>query len=333
MALVQKKIREIKNEGIIVDMALGFEPEIEVPDKWELFDRYIQSGFTYIGLAIAGEFTSLETTIRYMARHKANIQSKIDKYVFVEKVDDIYKAKRQNKLALGFWLQGSNPLANDINMIETYYRLGVRSILLCYNSQNAIGSGLVEKVDNGLSRLGFKAVEEMNRVGMLIDLSHAGIKTSLDIIEASRDPVIFSHSNSYHVASHIRNLTDEQIIAVAKKGGIIGINGASQLLGGDKSTSKKMVDHIDYIAKLVGTDHIALGLDLIYFHEILALFYEKAGEVFYPKGYLQENITDSFQPEKIDELIETLLKRGFSELAIKNILGGNYLRVVNQVWK
>ena len=194
------------------------------------------------------------------------------------------------------------------------------------------GNGIVEKVDGGLSQLGFKIIEEMNRVGMLIDLSHGGIKTSLDAIDASKDPVIFSHSNAYGIAPHIRNLQDEQIIAVASKGGIIGINGASQLLGSEKSTSDKFADHIDYITNLVGSEHISLGLDLVYFHEILSMFYERAGEVFYPKGYIA-GVTDSFQPEKIGELIETLLKRGYSETAIKNILGGNYLRVIHQVWK
>lgn len=332
MNLLQQQIKNIKNQSIIADIALGFEPEIEVPHKWDLFDRYRQSGFNYVGLAIAGEFTSLETTIRYMARHRAKIQSESNKYIFVEKAQDILTAKQQNKLALGFWLQGANPLANDINMVETYYQLGVRSILLSYNTRNAIGDGVVEKVDSGLSKFGFKIIEEMNRVGMLIDLSHAGIKTSLDAIEASKDPVIFSHSNAYSIAPHIRNLKNEQIIAVAKRGGIIGINGASLLLGSEKSTSEKLVDHIDYITNLVGSDHVSLGLDLIYFHEILNMFYEKAGEVFYPKGYVG-GFTDSFQPEKINELIETLLKRKFSELSIINILGANYLRIVNQVWK
>lgn len=135
----QQQMNSIKNQAVILDIALGFEPEIEVPHKWGLLDRYTQSGFSYVGLAIAGEFTSLETTIRYMARHRAKIQSEPNKYIFVEKAEDILTAKQQNKLALGFWLQGANPLANDINMVETYYKLGVRSILLSYNTRNAMG--------------------------------------------------------------------------------------------------------------------------------------------------------------------------------------------------
>ena len=324
-------IKSIKNQVIIADMALGFEPEIEVPHKWDLFDRYSQSGFSYVGLAIAGEFTSLETTIRYLSRHRARIQREPNKYIIVGKAQDILTAKADNKLALGFWLQGSNPLANDIYMVETYYKLGIRYMLLAYNTRNAIGDGIVEKIDGGLSQFGLKVIEEMNRVGMIIDLSHVGIKTALQTIEASKDPVIFSHSNAFGINPHIRNLTDEQITAVAKKGGVIGINGMALILGAEKASSKKFVDHIDYMVNLVGnSDNIALGLDLVYFSEIMDLFFEKAGAT-YPKGYLGS--FDSLQPEKIDEVIEELLKRKYSDNDIKNILGGNFLRVAKQVWR
>lgn len=327
-----EQIKNIKNQTVITDMALGFEPEIEVSHKWDLLDRYRLTGINYVGLALSGEFTSLETAIRYISRHRAKIQSESHKYLIVEKAQDILTAKQQNKLALGFWLQGSNPIANDIAMIETYYRLGIRYMLLAYNNRNAIGDGVVEKNDGGLSQFGVKVIEEMNRIGMLIDLSHAGIRTSLESIETSKVPVIFSHSNAYAIAPHIRNLTDEQIIAVAHNGGVIGMNGIALLLGAEKSSSKKLVDHIDYISDLVGNaDHISLGLDLVYFHEILDLFYQKAGVTTYPQGYVGS--LDSFQPESIDELIEELLMRGYPELAIKNILGGNFLRVAEQVWK
>ncbi len=328
---LQEKTKEIMQQAIVADIALGFEPEIEVPHKWELLDRYHQSGFHYLGLAIAGEFTNLETTMHYLSRHRAIIQQH-PQAILVENAQAILKAKQQNKLAIGLWLQGTTPLANDVHMVETYYRLGIRSILLTYNTRNALGDGLTEKHDGGLSRLGYNMVAEMNRVGMLIDLSHSGIRTSLDTIEASSDPVIFSHSNAHHLAPHVRNLTDEQIFAVAKKGGVIGINGASLLLGSKQSTSTAIVDHIDYITQLVGDNHLALGLDLIYFHDMLDLFYQRAGETFYPKNYVP-NYVDSFQPEKIQELIETLLIRGFSDDQIKKILGGNFLRVIQQVWK
>lgn len=327
------KTHHLLQQAIISDIALGFEPEIEVAHKWDLLPRYRQAGFSYVGLAVAGDFTNLEQTVRYVARQRAHIEMEPDKYIIVERVADIVRAKQENKLALGFWLQGSAPLANDIHMIATYYRLGIRYILLAYNTRNAIGDGVIEQEDAGLSAFGLKVIEEMNRVGMIIDLSHAGYKTSMAAMEASCDPVIFSHSNADKINPHIRNLKDEQIIALGRNGGVIGVNGMAMFLGTEpKATSKRLVDHIEYLCDLAGVKHVGLGLDLVYFHEILDLFYQKAGVTTYAKkGYVGS--MDSLQPEKIAEVIEVLLQRNFTDEQIIGILGGNFLRVASNVWQ
>lgn len=322
----------IKDSTVIADMALGFEPEIEVAHKWDVLDRYQKAGVNYVGLALAGEFTSLETAIHYIARHRNYILNRSDKFHLIKTAADFQLAKQQNKLGLGFWLQGSNPLGNDKNMLEVYYQLGIRYMLLAYNTRNAIGDGVIEKHDAGLSAFGIEVIQEMNRVGMLIDLSHTGITTSLQAIELSNDPVIFSHSNAKGLVNHVRNLTDKQIKAVANKKGVIGINGLALFLGAEHSSASKVVEHIEYMAHLVGSvEHIALGLDLVYFHEILDLYYQKAGETIYPTGYVQS--MNSFQPEMLDQLIDELIKKNYSETNIKNILGGNFIRVAQQVWK
>ena len=187
------RIKDIKNKAIISDIAMDFLPEIECPVMWDILDRYHQSGFQFLNIAVGGDLTSLDTAIRYIARQKSKIHGLNDKFIIVKTGDDILKAKQENKLALGLWFQGSAPLVNDLHMIETYYSLGIRQILLNYNNRNSIGDGILDKNDAGLSAFGFKVIEEMNRVGMLIDLSHGGIKTSLDIIATSKNPVIFSH--------------------------------------------------------------------------------------------------------------------------------------------
>lgn len=324
-------IRNIKNDSIIADIAIDFLPEIEIPGMWEVLERYHQSGFHFLNIALAGDMTSVETTVRYISRQKNKIKNLDNKFIIVKKCEDILKAKQEKKLALGFWFQGSTPLANDINLIETYYTLGIRQILLTYNTRNAIGDGILEKNDAGLSMLGYKVIEEMNRVGMLIDMSHGGIKTSLDVIEASKDPIIFSHSNAYGVNPHIRNLTDEQIKAIANKHGVIGINGAGLILGVEEPTTEKYIEHINYISHLVGSvDNIAMGLDLIYFNEMLPIFFEKSG-LNYPKGYLGS--MRGLQPEQLDEIIEILISSNYSDEDIKKILGENFLRVASKVWK
>lgn len=326
-----RPIQKIKERLIIADIAMDFLPEVETAAQWEIIKRYQQAGFTYLNIAVGGDLTSVENAIRYLARQRTHIREQADQLVLVETVDDIRRAKQENKLALGLWFQGAAPLAKDIHLIELYYTLGIRHILVTYNTRNEIGDGILEKPDAGLSLFGRRVIEEMNRVGLLIDLSHAGIKTSLDIMEVSKDPVIFSHSNASGVHAHVRNLTDEQIRAVAKKGGVIGISGMGLLLGEEKPTAKKWVSHIDYINQLVGSaDHVAIGLDLVHFKEMLPVFFEKSG-LSYPKGYLGS--MEGLQPEQIDEIIEALLCEGYAEDQIEKIMGGNYLRVISRVWK
>lgn len=277
---------------------MDFLPEVEIPKKWDIINRYKKAGFTYLNIALGGDLTSVDTAIHFIARQRHEIQKQNDQFIIVKTVDDIMQAKCENKLALGFWFQGSTPLAKDIHLIEMYYLLGIRHILLAYNTRNEIGDGILEKKDAGLSIFGRNVIEEMNRVGMLIDMSHAGIKTSLDVIEASKDPILFSHSNAQGINPHVRNLTDEQIKAIANKGGVIGINGMGLILGEEKPTVGKFVSHIDYISNLLGSiDNISIGLDVIYFQEMLPLFFEKSG-LNYPKGYLGS--MDGLQPEQID---------------------------------
>lgn len=324
-------IQAIKNNAVIADIAMDFLPEVEMPSMWDVLDRYHQSGFHFLNIALAGEMTSIDATIRYISRQRAKIQKLSDKFIIVKNVDDILKAKKEKKLALGFWFQGATPLANDIRLIESYYLLGIRHILLAYNIRNAIGDGILEKNDAGLSAFGYKVIEEMNRVGMIIDMSHGGIKTSLDVIDASKDPIVFSHSNAQGINPHVRNLTDEQIKAISKKKGLIGVNGTGLILGVEKPTAEKLVEHIDYINQLTdSSDYVALGLDLVHFTEMLPIFYEKSGQE-YPKNYMGS--MEGLQPEQIDEIIEVLLRHQYSEDDIKKILGGNFLRVASQVWK
>lgn len=197
------RVLDIKRNSIIADIAIDFLREIEIPSMWEILERYHHAGFHFLNIALAGDLTSVEIAVRYISRQQSKIKNLSDKFIIVRTYEDILKAKQQNKLALGFWFQGSTPLANDINLIETYYTLGIRQILLTYNTRNSIGDGILEKNDAGLSAFGYKVIEEMNRVGMLIDMSHGGIKTSLDVIEASKDPIVFSHSNSQGVNPHL----------------------------------------------------------------------------------------------------------------------------------
>jgi len=329
---ISETAKQLYAAAFVMDNALGFEPEISVPYKWEVIERFARLGFSHISIAVATDATSLETTMRYINEQSAHINAQADKYILVKSVEDILRAKNTNKLAISFMFQGTNPLAKDLYMVETYYQLGVRSMILSYNIRNAMGDGCTEPNDAGLSRLGKSLIEKMNQTGMLIDGSHTGYRTSMEAMALSTQPVIFSHSNAYAIHPHPRNLKDDQIIACAKTGGAIGINGINLLTGDENAGLAKYIQHIEYIANLVGPQHIMLGTDLIYFPEIFAGFMQ-TNAMMYTKEYLNVPEPKCLQPEQIPTLVDLLLQRGFSEQDVKGILGENYLRIVSQVWR
>ncbi len=328
-----KPANQIIKENIVIDNAFGFEPEIEVPHKWEVIDRFKNVGFTHMSLSIATDMTSLSNTMHYLAEVTETIKQNPDKYILVKSYDDILNAKTENKLALSFMFQGTNPLEKRLELVDVFSALGVRSMILTYNARNAMGDGVIETNDAGLSRLGKMLVKKMNSAGMIIDLSHTGIKTSLEAIELSTKPVIFSHSNVHRLHPHVRNLTDEQIKLVAAKNGFIGINGNSPLLGDENALISKYVDHMEYIIQLVGDDFVGLGTDLVYFPEIFDLFMKK-NSVVYPNNYGVQQVSQirSIQPEQLGEIVSELQNRGYKEKSIAKILGGNYMRVAKETF-
>ena len=313
-AIISPSAKEIFNQSYVIDLQLGFEPEIEAPYKWNVVNRFAKSGFNMISMAVATDATSLERTIGYIAEVREKISTNSEKYILVKSVHDIEKAKTENKLAINFLLQGPNPLSKNLSMLEIYYQLGVRSLILAYNIRNPYADGCIEPHDAGLSQLGKKLIKKMNDIGMLIDCAHTGYNSSLEAIALSQSPVIFSHSNVYALHAHPRNLQDEQIKAIAQSGGVIGINGNGVLLGIEKATPEKFVENIDYIAQLVGAEFVSLGTDWVYFPELFenymshqAIFYSSN----YTKGIEAKKLT-AIEPEQIIDVVELLLQRGYT---------------------
>ena len=237
--------------------------------------------------------------------------------VYGETVEDILEAKERDKLAVILQFQNSLPIEHDVRLLEVWYKLGVRIVQLTYNPRNLVGDGCAEKTDCGLSEFGQKVVEEMNRIGMVIDLSHVGHKSTNEAIDLSKDPVIFSHSNAKALADVNRNITDEQIEAVAEKNGVIGIGTPSFIVKkeGEKTgtTIIDFVNHVDYMVKLVGADYVGIGTD----------YTEGRG----PPGFCFKSITD------LVDVAAELLERGYSDQDVRKVMGENWLRVFKRVWK
>jgi membrane dipeptidase len=171
----------------------------------------------------------------------------------------------------------------------------------------------------------------MNRVGMLVDCTHTGYRTTMDAMEVSTSPVIFSHSLARALKDHARNIRDDQIKACAATGGVIGLNGVGFFLGDNDASAGRLADHVDHMAQLVGARHLALGLDWVYFMDSMLAFYNASPDK-YPEGYPPPP-WHFIVPEQLGDIVETLLRRGYKDNDIRGILGENFLRVAEQVWK
>ena len=266
-----------------------------------------------------------------------------------ETTEDIRRAKREGKAALVIAAQGGDWVENKLHRVEAFSRLGLRMMLLAYNATNLLCDGTLDRTNSGLTRFGEKVVEECNRVGIVLDCTHTGKRSTLDIIEKSRHPTVFSHSNPSGLAPNPRNIDDEQIKACAARGGIIGVCSWGPLVmkpGTDgRPTLDDFIDHIDYVANLVSsTDHIGIGTDMS-LGTYPEHWHDPWGEPDYPNPSAEygRKITPDIRSERryvdgfddyaqIGAVVERLEKRGYKEKDVRKILGENYVRLFDQVW-
>jgi len=297
-------------------------------------ERHRRAGATFVSLNVGMDFNPLAQCIRVVAGYRDWIKKNSDRYLLAETIEDVKRAKREGKLAIAFDLEGSAMLEDDLNMLGLFRDLGVRQIHLAYNLNNSIASGCHDQ-DRGLTSLGRAVVKEINRVGMLMDCSHTGRKTSLEIMEISSKPVIFSHSNPLALREHVRNITDEQIDKCAKTGGVIGICGIGPFLGNNDIRTETVIRHIDYVAQRVGARHIGLGLDYVFHPEIDDLPPDQNADKWWPRALGYGSTGGAMQivpPEQLPEIAGGLVKHGYSDADIGGILGGNFLRAAEQTW-
>lgn len=257
--------------------------------------------------------------------------------------DDIRCAKENGRVAVVYGTQNAKCIEDNVAYLEIFHRLGFRSIQLTYQLKNYVGDGCGEKRDSGLSRFGETVVSEMNRLGILVDLAHVGPATTMDAIQFSRDAVIISHSGAYALAGTNRtmNCSDEGLKALAEKGGVVGQAAFSLCVKKNPAmthpTIEDFLDHIDYITNLVGVDHVGLGLDVSEGGPLERVETVKRARASYPE--LVEGVTPETNTiealdsvSKLANITRGLVIRGYSDQEILKILGGNFLRVFEQVW-
>jgi membrane dipeptidase len=294
-------------------------------------ERYRTSGWTYVSLTVASDGDDIASTMQTIAATRRMIDTHSETCLLVKSVDDIRRAKQEGKLALGMHFQGTLPVARELDLVGLYYELGIRHMLMVYNYKNYVADGCYEQGDGGLSGFGRDLVAEMNRVGMIVDVAHTGYKSSMDTIAASTAPVIVSHGNLTAFNEHPRCYTDEQIRAIAGSGGVFGLTGLGVFLGGNDVPTPVLVRQVDHVAQLVGPQHVGFGLDYVYDMPALVALMAKSADS--PPTDDAPGNQQQVEPERLSEIVDGLLAMNYSDADIIAILGGNWLRVCEQVWR
>lgn len=317
------------DDPLICDMTLPWFTDYMV-DQDVTLPRFKKAGVDFVSLTVSVPENALNSTIRHIARVKAHIAARPDELAFVTTAEAILAAKRKGLLAVGLHFQGTDPFEGSVELVELFAGLGIRHVLLAYNQKNLVGDGCVERTDAGLSRYGVRLIEAMNRAAMIVDGSHTGYRTSMEAIEICTRPFIFSHSNAFTLIPHYRNIKDDQIKACARTGGIIGINGVNEFLGDEKATTEAMFRHVDYIANLVGPEHVGIGLDYVKDYDAIWRWMQDNPDLWPDNDGAAPIYPVHAQPEQLLDLAAMLLDAGYSISHVRGILGENYLRVLSQ---
>ncbi len=292
------------------------------------------------GLTAANCTCSIWENFRSSMNNIAQFKRWLDEYdhllMQVHTVDDIRRAKVSGKVGICLGWQNTSGIEDRLDYLELFRDLGVGIVQMTYNTQNLAGSGCYESDDGGLSDFGKEVVGEMNRLGILCDLSHVGPNTSCDVIKYSKKPVAYSHVLPAALKGHPRNKSDDQLKFIIDHGGFVGVTMFAPFLsrGGD-STIANYVEAIEHVVDLVGEDHVGIGTDftqgygLDFFDWITrdkgtGRKLVDVGEVFSPKGL--ESLRD------YPNLTASLVSAGWGEQRIRKVLGENWLNLLTEVW-
>jgi membrane dipeptidase len=313
------------------DAHAGFE--LKSVDDLATLAVWKDAGVNFLSVNVGYDVIPWQRTVKALSLARDWID-KTDGYRLVGTAQELVRAVAAGDLAVAFDIEGMNALDEAVDMVRFYYDLGVRQMVLAYNLNNAGGGGCHD-ADTGLTDFGCAVIAEMNAVGMLVDCSHCGYRTSMGAMDCSKDPVIFSHSNARALRDHERNIRDDQAVRCAATGGVIGVNGINQFVGVDDISTASIADHIDYYLDLVGGEHVGIGLD--YFHATNdgAGFEEtlSGNDRYWPKSQYSGAKVRCAAPVQLQEVGEEMLRRNHPERVVENVLGGNFRRVAGQVWK
>jgi len=320
--------QELHQDAIVID---GL-----VIAKWnrELFEDMRKGGLTAANCTVS-VWEGFQATVDNIVKSNALMAECSDLVLPVRTTADIARAKQEGKTGVIYGFQNAHAFEDQLGYIEIFKQLGVGIVQMCYNTQNLVGTGCYER-DGGLSGFGREVVAEMNRVGIMCDLSHVGETTSREVIEASEKPVCYSHCLPSGLKEHPRNKSDAELRFIAEHGGFVGVTMFTPFLrAGVDATVDDYVEAIEYVMNIVGEDAIGIGTDFTQGHG--HDFFEW---LTHDKGYARRltRFGKIINPEGIrtigefPNLTEALLRRGMSEHQVRKIMGENWVRTLKDVW-
>ncbi|HKR13253.1 MAG TPA: membrane dipeptidase [Pyrinomonadaceae bacterium] len=334
-------------QSLVVDMLGVLTLDFAKQNRWftnpESFTAadlqpYKDSGINIFHSAVGvGGPDAYDRVLRMFASWNGFIANHDQHFMRIDSPADLNRVKTSNKIGILIGLQNSDQFRR-LDDVDFFHGIGQRVSQLTYNARNLIGNGSTERRDDGISDFGVAIIERMNKVGMAVDVSHCGDRTTLDAFEISKKPVLITHSNCRAlVAGHPRLKTDEAIKKVGQAGSVIGITGVRMFVKGDEPTTvEHVIDHFDHVVKLIGPEHAGIGSDVdLYGYDAMPPEANKALRAGYKGSYAfreKIDIEGLNHPKRMYDLTEGLIRRKYSDAAITGILGGNFKRVLTQIW-
>jgi membrane dipeptidase len=317
--------------------ALG---EIRLTHPMDLIAEILDSGTNSVTVTLTdpkayGE-GAFQAALVDLWRYERHLEAHANHLLKATAVADIARAIDSGRLAIFYQLQNSTPIQKDVDRVGVFYTLGLRSLQLTYNYQNYVGSGCRERCDGGLTVFGIELIERMNEIGMLVDTSHAGMTTMADAIRVSKAPITVSHTCCQAVHEHVRNTTDDNLRALADRGGVVGICQIRTFVTRETGDNLgRYIDHIDHAVKVAGIDHVCIGSDRDHRvipdrQEEIDLLIEEEGAQFNPAEW-PLYLTALNGPRRMEVVWHALVDRGYSEDQVEKILSQNLLRLYRDV--
>lgn len=339
---------DLMKRATVIDMLSPLTLNFPLMEKWvanpELFtaadfERFRSSGIHIFHIAIGvGGPNAFQDCYDFIAQWNSFLAGNDQYFMRIDSVGDLDKVKSSGKIGIMLGIQDSEHFRSPKD-VETFYAQGQRVSQLTYNARNMIGNGSTERRDEGLSDFGVSIVEKMNAVGMAVDVSHCGDRTSLDAFEVSKKPVLVTHSNARALnPGHPRCKPDDVIRKVGQTGSVMGITGVRMFVkNSEPTTLDDLLNHFDYVARMIGVEHVGVGSDIdLDGYDDMPPEINKQLRAGYKGSYgFREkiDIEGVDHPKRMFDLAEGLIKRKYTDDQILGVLGGNFKRVLTEVWK